>query len=206
MGSSSILLSRHSLFASIIGLSSWFSNIFTTWSLKTNGYVRSFCTAGNCLQIFILFIKNMYPLPYPVLSFCPSSCIVRYDQPIRDPIWGDDWLHRFHRRSSSWGFPGLSSAMRQMPGDLCRTSSIISLSPLSIADRRDWRYTRGKWPLVRNPDWSWWHWYIVKLSWPQPMAPWTTGLMRDPHPFLLFFSLPPLLAVRSYRRHLEVRS
>ena len=28
---------------------------------------------------------------------------------------------------------------------------------LIISDRRDWRDTRGKWPLVRNPGRSWWH-------------------------------------------------
>ena len=38
---------------------------------------------------------------------------------VRDPIWGDDWSQSLHRRSPSWGFPGFSSAVRQMPGDLC---------------------------------------------------------------------------------------
>ena len=38
---------------------------------------------------------------------------------------------------------------------------------LSFADRRDWRDTRGKYP-VR----SWWHLHIsLKLSWPQSMGP-----------------------------------
>ena len=46
-----------------------------------------------------------------------------------------------------------------MAGDLCTALSIISLSPLSLADRRDWRDTRGKWSLARNPDRSWWHRY-----------------------------------------------
>ena len=31
------------------------------------------------------------------------------------------------------------------------------ISILIISDRRDWRDTRSKWPLVRNPDRSWWH-------------------------------------------------
>ena len=64
-----------------------------------------------------------------------------------------------------------------MPGDLCTVPSIISLSPLSLADRRD---TWGKWPLARNPDRSWWHHHTtLKLVWPQPMAPWITGQARD---------------------------
>ena len=47
---------------------------------------------------------------------------------------------------------------------------------LIISDRRN---TRGKWPLARNPDRSWWHCHTsLRLFWPQPMTPWT-GL---PHP------------------------
>ena len=56
-----------------------------------------------------------------------------------------------------------------MPGDLCTAPRIISLSPLSLAT-----YSRGKWPLVRNPDRSWWHRHTsLKLFWPQP--PWFHG-------------------------------
>ena len=44
---------------------------------------------------------------------------------------------------------------------------------LIIIDRRDWRDTRGKWPLVRNPDTS------LKLFWPQPMAPWSAGILSN---------------------------
>ena len=34
------------------------------------------------------------------------------------------------RRSPSWGFPGVPSALRQITGDLCTAPGIISLSPL----------------------------------------------------------------------------
>ena len=52
----------------------------------------------------------------------------------RDPIWGNDLSHSpFIRRSPSWGFMGFSSAVRQMPGDLCTAPRIISLSLLSLA-------------------------------------------------------------------------
>ena len=48
----------------------------------------------------------------------------------RDSIWGDDWSHSsFIRRSPSWGFLGVSLAVRQMPGDLCTAPRIILLSP-----------------------------------------------------------------------------
>ena len=51
---------------------------------------------------------------------------------------------------------------------------ITPLSPLSLANRHDWRDTRGKWPLARNTDRSWWHRHIsLKFFWLQPMAPCT---------------------------------
>ena len=71
------------------------------------------------------------------------------------------------------GFLGFSSAVRQMPGDLCTASGIISLSPLLLTT--DVTDTRGKWSLARNPDRSWWHRHTS--FWPQPpKAPWTTRL------------------------------
>ena len=114
------------------------------------------------------FIAN----PYCKL---PSWCPVRSYRPHleeRDPIWGDDWLYSpFIRQSPSWGFLGFSSAVRQMPGDLCTAPRIISLSPLSLATD-----TRGKWPLARNPYRSFWHRHTSwKFFWPQPIAPWTAG-------------------------------
>jgi hypothetical protein len=43
---------------------------------------------------------------------------------------------------------------------------------LIISDRPDWLKTRGKWPLARNPERSWWHRHTsLKLFWPQPMPP-----------------------------------
>ena len=52
----------------------------------------------------------------------------------RNPIWGSDWSHSpFIRRYPSWGFLGYSSAVRQIPGDLCTALRTISLSPLSLA-------------------------------------------------------------------------
>jgi hypothetical protein len=39
-----------------------------------------------------------------------------------------------------------------MPGDLYTTPGFIPLSPISLANRRDLRKTRGNWPLARNPD------------------------------------------------------
>ena len=38
--------------------------------------------------------------------------------------------------------------------DLCTHHLIIILS---LADRCDWRDTRGIWHVARNPDKSWWH-------------------------------------------------
>ena len=76
---------------------------------------------------------NCHP-PFPY--FLPSPFLTYYRPHMegRDPIWGDDWSHSpFIRQSPSWGFLGFISAVRQMPGDLCTTPRIISLSPLSLA-------------------------------------------------------------------------
>ena len=84
------------------------------------------------------------PILDPTPSFpyflLPSWRAVRSYRPHleeRDPIWSDNWSHSpFIRRSPScpsWGFLGFSSAVRQMPGDLCTAPRIISLSPLSLA-------------------------------------------------------------------------
>ena len=61
----------------------------------------------------------------------------------------------------------------------CKTNARSAHSPqdhfiitLIISDRRDWHDTRGKRPLARNPDRSWWHHHTsLKLFWSQPMAP-----------------------------------
>ena len=76
----------------------------------------------------------------------------------RDPIWGDAWSHSpFIRRSPSWGFLGFSSAVRQMPGDLCTAPRTISLSPyLHLTYVTD--VTLGASDLLtRNSDRSWWN-------------------------------------------------
>ena len=79
------------------------------------------------------------------------------------------WL--FAQLFPSWGFPGFPSAVRQMPGDLCTASGIISLLPLSYAtDVTD--VTLGA--SARNPNRSCWHRHIsVNLILVQPKAPLT---------------------------------
>ena len=60
-----------------------------------------------------------------------------------------------------------------MSGSQFTAPGTISLSPLSLAERRD---TRGKWPLAKNQNNSWWHRHTsLKLFWSQPMTPWKTG-------------------------------
>ena len=83
------------------------------------------------------------------------------------------------------GFPqpyGKCQERRAQPRD----SFIIIIF---ISDRRDWRDTRGKWPLAGNPDRIWWHRHTsLKLFCPQPITPWITGLLIysiPPCPFLL---------------------
>ena len=118
-------------------------------------YICSLCEFIFYTVSYVFLKMN----PFPLFFLFPSWCAVRSYRPHleeRDPIWGDDWSHiPFIGRSPSWGFLGFSSAVRKMPGDLCTAPRIITLI---ISDRRDWRRdTRGKWPLARNPDRSWWH-------------------------------------------------
>ena len=91
----------------------------------------------------------------------------------RETIWGDDWLHSpFIRLSPSWGFPGFSSAIRQMPRDLCAALDFISLSPLSLAGL-------GKWSVAMNPNRNYWHCFSsIELFWLKPLASWAAGVQK----------------------------
>jgi hypothetical protein len=51
--------------------------------------------------------------------------------------------------SPSRGFLGFSSAVRQMPGDLCTALWIISLSPLSLVTDMTLRAS-GLWPATQT--------------------------------------------------------
>ena len=52
---------------------------------------------------------------------------------------------------------------------MCRGLANVSLSSILLADKHDWRDTRGKYQLVRNPDRNWWHRPIsLKLFLPYP--------------------------------------
>jgi hypothetical protein len=69
-----------------------------------------------------------------------------------DPIWANDWSHSpFIRWSPNWGFLGVFSAVRQMPGDLFTAFRIISLSPLLATDVTDATLgTSGLWLETRT--------------------------------------------------------
>ena len=106
-----------------------------------------------------------------------QTCSFKTHLEERDPIWGDDWTQSpFIRRSPSWGFLGFSSTVKQMPGDLCTASKIISLSPLSLAtDETDVTFgASGLWIGTRTGAGG-----TAALTEsffrPQPMAPWATG-------------------------------
>ena len=94
-----------------------------------------------------------YFLPFPFLS------AVRYYRPHlegKDSIWGDDCSHSLHRRLLAEVFLSCkANARRSMHSP--RYHFIITLS---LPDRRDWRDSRGKWHLARNPDRSWWQRHI----------------------------------------------
>ena len=151
----------------------WFKAIFSLHSLLDSTGLWCFLP----VPIFATFPS--FSLPDELYD--PTDVIWRQET----PIWGDDWSHSLHRRSPSSDFPRFSSAVRQMSEDLCTVPGIISLSPLSLAYRRDWHATRSKWSLARILVSCWWHLHIsLQLFWPQPMAPWQqvdveVGLWED---------------------------
>ena len=135
--------------------SAWTNNLHIIWTWLTRSVNRNtlqfkvaiLMTRHSTYRVFSVKLANVlssqmtrydYP-PHPfLLSFLlPSWRAVRSNRSHLeewDPIWGDDWSHSpFILRSPSWGFLGFSSAVRQMPGDLCTAPRIISLSPLSLA-------------------------------------------------------------------------
>ena len=60
--------------------------------------------------------------------------------------------------------------------NIMHSPPFTTLSPLSLADRRDWHDTRGKRSLVSNEKRSWWYRHnSVKPFWPQTKVRWTTG-------------------------------
>ena len=68
------------------------------------------------------------------IYFLTSCAILLISFGRKGPHLRDDSSHSpIIRRSPSWGFPGISSVVRQMPRDLCTSPRIISLSPLSLA-------------------------------------------------------------------------
>ena len=96
----------------------------------------------------------------------------------------NSWLHVYMSENRDgmtiylvWGWYVVRMPFHQSWGkyqeNLSTALGIISLSNLSLTDRCD---TRGKWPLARNPDRSWWYCHTcLQLFWPQTIAPWTTG-------------------------------
>ena len=112
-------------------------------------------------------------LTYACKTWKGQNILNKNNDTVFDPIWGDEWPHSLYYTSLSWGFPGFFPAVRQMLGDLYTALGIISLSPLSLTDGRG---IRGKWPLARKQDRSWWQFHRrLKLSWLQPVIQWTKG-------------------------------
>jgi hypothetical protein len=107
---------------------------------------------------------------FPILSWVPSFSFWRTVRSyrrhlmVRNPIWGDVGRTAFIRRTPGWGFQRFPQEIFAQP----------PVSLLSLAERRDWHDTRGKWPLTMEPDRNWWHRYTsVKLLFGR--SPWLHG-------------------------------
>ena len=111
----------------------------------------------------------------------------------------------FIRRSPSWGIPGFSSVIRQM-SDLCTAPGNISLSPLSLAtDVTDMTLrASGLW-LGTQTGAGGTATLALKLSWPQPMAPWKTGMLKNNRKkYFLFSAIPGESAIPSSKFSITV--
>ena len=107
-------------------------------------------------RVFLLFFLSFF-LPSYIF---PSWLAVRSYRPNlegRDPIWSGDWAHRLRRWSPSWGFPGVFISYKVYVRRSVQSPRYHIINTLSLADKRDWHDTQGKWPLARNPDRSWCH-------------------------------------------------
>ena len=137
--------------------------------IETRVWLILYFSINSADHIYLSVLFFLFP-SWRCLLCNPTDLIWRKGTPA-----GAMTSRSLHRRPSNWSFPWFFSVLRYIPGDLC-TAPGITLLPLSLADRRDWCDTRGKWPLARNPDKSWWHRNTsLKLSWPQPVAPCKTG-------------------------------
>ena len=125
-------------------------------------------------EIFIVPTLPHPPFhPSPILTYCwMLSTSFRGKGPhLRRWLVAHPCICRF----PNWGFPRLSSAVREMPGDLCTANrGVISLSPLSLASDVTemtlgasglWLGTRTGAGGTATLAWC--------FFWPQPMAPWT---------------------------------
>ena len=79
-----------------------------------------------------------------------------------------------------------------MTGDLCTAPVSSHYHPLVLADRRDWRDTRGNWPLALNPYRSWWHRHT------------TLKFFSGRNPWLYGQQVPSLFKLTSYDISLKI--
>ena len=123
-------------------------------------------------DIFVLDIVMSLP------SFLPSRFLTCYA--ILPTLFGGKgphlrrWLiaQPLHQTVSWLRFSGFFLGSKANARRSVHSPRIISLSPLSLVTDA----TLGeKWPFVRNPDRSWCL-KVIFFFWPQPMAPWTTGV------------------------------
>ena len=112
---------------------------------------------GNLSFVCFLQFKVMFCFGFslglhpPFLGFTPRPFLMPFLLPSwravwsyrphleeRDPIWDDGLSHSlFIRRSPSWGFLGFSSAVRQIPGDLCTAPGSFHYHPYLSTDMTD---------------------------------------------------------------------
>ena len=66
----------------------------------------------STLKLLSRYIGTESDISWSLLRHAGLSISCRPHLEVRDPIWSDDWSHRLHPWSPSWGFPGFSSVVR----------------------------------------------------------------------------------------------
>ena len=91
--------------------------------------MKNISANSTCLSLITPILPLFSSFPFPT---CCEVLLTSFGG--NGPHWGDDWSHsHFIRLSPSESFLGFSSAVRQMPGDLCTDPGIISWSHLTLA-------------------------------------------------------------------------
>ena len=115
---------------------------------------RSGVEKGNAVEVFTCLIPYWYKISILVALLTPSF---PYFLPSPFPTYCAILPTSFGGKGLHLRFSGVSLSYKANARRSVESPQDHFIITLIISNRRDWRDTRGKWPLARNPDRSWWH-------------------------------------------------